>query len=106
MREHTNYLMHRNPGSANAGLAMTNLWAYGNSVIHLATITHPLFRLKHILRPVNRKDHSPVTEGRLNRFRRLGQRSFGMDTAIAGRIAGTSAIFWRKQKVQKVRTDT
>jgi hypothetical protein len=49
MREHANNLMHRNPGAADAGLAMTDLWAYGNSVIHMATLAHPPFRLKHIL---------------------------------------------------------
>jgi hypothetical protein len=55
MREHTDDLMHRNPGSADACLAMTDLWAYGNSVIHIATVAHRPYRLKPILPQIQSK---------------------------------------------------
>jgi hypothetical protein len=56
MREHTNNLMHRDPRSADACLAMADLWAYGNSVIHRITVARPSFRLKHILRRIQCND--------------------------------------------------
>jgi hypothetical protein len=56
MREHTNNLMHRDPRSADACLAMADLWAYGHSVIHRITVARPSFRLKHILRRIQCND--------------------------------------------------
>lgn len=62
MREHTNDLMHRNAGSADAGLAMTDLWAYGNSIIHVATVAHPSFRLKHTCAFACQRGHNSLLE--------------------------------------------
>jgi hypothetical protein len=49
MGKHSNNLMHRNPCSANAGLAVTDDRAYRNSIIHTAMIAQVLVGLKHIL---------------------------------------------------------